>query len=106
MKKRVALLDLLGNLKDRIFIGGPFTWMTSHYGGIKECLEQVFVTRCWINLYLFSSVSVQHLKPSKFDHVPIFLEDRNSSLPSIRVRKQFLFEQMWTSHDNCEGIVP
>lgn len=90
-------------LKDLGFYGNQFTWIISRCGGLKKMLDHVFGNARWLNL--FPRYFVQHLKPSKSDHIPIMME--LGGLGHNRTAKplSFRFEEWWVQHDECKDVV-
>ncbi|KAM1264430.1 hypothetical protein ACFX2J_034237 [Malus domestica] len=89
-------------LLDLGFSGCPFTWKTTHGGGIKERLDWFCATASWQNL--FQDANVTHFKFRKSDHISILLEANIANLK--RYHCPFIFEEMWTRHEDCEEVIP
>ncbi|XP_062005718.1 uncharacterized protein LOC133722875 [Rosa rugosa] len=94
--------DALGyaELADLGFYGCPYTWSDSE---TKVRLDRVVATIAWSDAFAHSRV--QHLPPSKSDHIPILLSI--SSVPIRRKKRyhRFKFESLWLHHEGCHEIV-
>ncbi|BFG30632.1 hypothetical protein CerSpe_169060 [Prunus speciosa] len=90
------------NLYDLGFSGSAFTWFSSRLGGIRERLDRALACPLWQNL--FPKSTVQHLAPSKSDHLPVLVSLNKQDLPR-GPKPLFRFESSWVKHEDCDGVV-
>ncbi|XP_062011862.1 uncharacterized protein LOC133728462 [Rosa rugosa] len=91
-------------LADLNFVGPCFTWRGIRGGEeIKVRLDRFLANREWMDLFLSSRVI--HLKPSKSDHLPIFIEVSTTRPRKKRKKKRFRFEAHWLQDAECANVV-
>lgn len=97
MIKNCKLLDLG-------FSGPKFTWRNMRKGiaNVQEWIDQALFNQEWF--LLFPNCQVLHLPPSRSDHPPLCLRDRNQ--PRIlKVNTSFRIQAAWFTRPQFEGML-
>ncbi|XP_019163182.1 PREDICTED: uncharacterized protein LOC109159537 [Ipomoea nil] len=98
---REAVAD--SGLQDVPFGGHQYTWVKSRGTDrmIEEKLDRILANDSWLNL--FEGVQALSLTVPYSDHRPLILTP--VTLPSVRKRARFCFDNMWLREEACREIV-
>ncbi|KAK9756466.1 hypothetical protein RND81_01G099800 [Saponaria officinalis] len=91
------------NPTDLGYIGNPFTWWNKRGepDDIVERLDRAIVSPEWVEL--FPSFMLHHLARDSSDHIPIKVMRQHNGTRGKK--RQYKFEDMWTSSETCEGVI-
>ena len=74
----------------------------SDLGWIRECIDRLFATIEWLNM--FTIARLHHLASSTSDYCYLMLRT-NQRLHRSKHKKQFRFESIWLKDEKCGDIV-
>ncbi|KAK4382235.1 hypothetical protein Sango_2891400 [Sesamum angolense] len=91
--------DAIANcpLVDAGYVGSPYTWYSRR---LRQRLDQVLISNCWITV--FPKMQVAHLELSQSDHRGLLVE---AECTVERKVLSFRFQHMWTTHSEFLGVV-
>ncbi|XP_075640628.1 uncharacterized protein LOC142612415 [Castanea sativa] len=105
-KQMEGFRDYLGRcgLFDLGYVGQQFTWCNGRLGNQRTKLRLYRIVRNEDWLWMYPKSSVHNFSMSIFDHCMLILA-LNLSQPRKPVKKQLVFEAMWTREEGCRDVV-